>query len=350
MSKKNLSILIIVILFILSVIFCVPFNKSYKVTEVVSPTKFILGEKSITIPHLRTFDSEFSENNKELSKLFNISEEEAFVLGNLSKYWAKNLMEGRRVYIKDDNDLIFYKYSYRDKFLYSGYCIKNGQVINNIVFKRNLKTIRRNVYRILDLETDKVYTINDKEIRGLKNYLILRKSHLPENYLKKNGYTKPPFKFDNGQVKVIFSDSTSQLKPNRDCNTLICKEILNNINNSKKSIDIAIYGYSRVPEIEKALKFAQARGVKIRLVYDSDIKGENIYPDTSVIANLIFNNNNDSKSADARNIMHNKFYIFDEEILITGSANLSHTDMSGFNSNSIIVLKSSEVAKIYKSD
>ena len=45
--------------------------------------------------------------------------------------------------------------------------------------------------------------------------------------------------------------------------------------------------------------------------------------------------------------MHNKFYIFDNKIVITGSANLSHTDMSGYNSNAIIVIKSAEVAKIY---
>ena len=48
--------------------------------------------------------------------------------------------------------------------------------------------------------------------------------------------------------------------------------------------------------------------------------------------------------------MHNKFYIFDDKILITGSANLSHTDMSGFNSNSIVVINSSEAAKIYKEE
>ena len=53
---------------------------------------------------------------------------------------------------------------------------------------------------------------------------------------------------------------------------------------------------------------------------------------------------------ESQNIMHNKFYIFDNKILITGSANLSHTDMSGFNSNSIVVINSNEVAKIYKTE
>ena len=48
--------------------------------------------------------------------------------------------------------------------------------------------------------------------------------------------------------------------------------------------------------------------------------------------------------------MHNKFYIFDNKTVITGSANLSHTDMSGFNSNSIIVINSSKIANIYKEE
>ena len=80
------------------------------------------------------------------------------------------------------------------------------------------------------------------------------------------------------------------------CNKFVCKEVLKNINNSKESIDIAIYGYSRIPEIETALKSAQERGVKIRLVYDSDKNGGNIYPATDVIAKLIQNSKNDRYS------------------------------------------------------
>ncbi len=37
---------------------------------------------------------------------------------------------------------------------------------------------------------------------------------------------------------------------------------------------MAIYGYSRVPEIEKAFQEAIKRGVKIRLVYDLDSQGK----------------------------------------------------------------------------
>ena len=111
---------------------------------------------------------------------------------------------------------------------------------------------------------------------------------------------------------------------------------------------VLIYGYSSTPAIENAILSAQARGVEIRLVYDSDAKGGNIYPDTDKFANMIPNRKSDFGTREARQTMHNKFYIFDDSTVITGSANLSHTDMSGFNSNSIIVIKSEQVAKIYK--
>ena len=113
---------------------------------------------------------------------------------------------------------------------------------------------------------------------------------------------------------------------------------------------MAIYGYSATPLIEEALKNAINRGVRVRMVYDVDSKGENIYPDTKKLVSLIKSNKSDINSAESKNIMHNKFYIFDDKILITGSANLSHTDMSGFNSNSILVVKSADIAQVYKNE
>ena len=125
---------------------------------------------------------------------------------------------------------------------------------------------------------------------------------------------------------------------------------INIVNKAQKTIDIAIYGYSTVPAIETALRNALNRGVKLRLVYDLDNKGKNIYSNTLDLISLVSNNNNDGNSQEAQSIMHNKFYIFDDKILITGSANLSHTDMSGFNTNSIIVINSDKIAKIYKNE
>ena len=79
-----------------------------------------------------------------------------------------------------------------------------------------------------------------------------------------------------------------------------------------------------------------------------DSKGNNIYENTSNLAKLIQNTQSDRNSKEASFIMHNKFYIFDNKTVITGSANLSHTDMSGYNSNAVVVINSEEAANIYR--
>lgn len=348
MLKKILSIAFVILMFAISAVFFIPHDKTYSVLDVKSPTEIVLDSGIFKLEDLDSFDSAFTEHNRRLAKKLDISEEEAFVLGNLSKYQTSNLLKGRKVYIKE-NDLIFFKYSYRDKFLYSGYCIKNSEPFYKDGFETRLKEIRRAKYEVLDLDTDNVYELTDSQIRTLKNCLVIRKSHLPK--IKKQIIKPVPTQIlDKGFIKIFFADSTTKLKPDRTCSSSICKEILTGINNSRNTIDMAVYGYSRVPAIENALKSAKDRGVKIRLVYDSDQKGGNIYDATDVLAKLIPQNMNDFKSPEAANIMHNKFYIFDDKILITGSANLSHTDMSGFNTNSIVVINSEEAAKIYKTE
>lgn len=338
-------------MFVLSTVFLIPHDKTYKVDDVISPVSFILNGEEFVFKDITAFDSEYSTKNSQLAKQLNITEEEAFILGHLGKYWASNLMKGRHVYIKDGEDLIYLKYSYYQKFLYSGFCIKDSKPYFQEGFDKKLKEIRGARYQVLDLETEKVYQINDKEVSKLKNYILIRKSHLPKKpVLLLPRITPPEQIFEKGKIKIFFADSTTKLKPDRNCSSSICREVLTNINNAQESIDMAIYGYSRVPVIEKALSEAMRRGVKIRLVYDLDSAGKNIYPDTNIIVKLLSDNISDKVSPEAGSIMHNKFYIFDDKTLITGSANLSHTDMSGFNSNSIVVIDSAEAAKIYKTE
>ena len=45
--------------------------------------------------------------------------------------------------------------------------------------------------------------------------------------------------------------------------------------------------------------------------------------------------------------MHNKFFIFDNQKVWTGSANITGTDLTGFNANYAILINSNEVANIY---
>ena len=344
MLKKSLSIGFVILVFIFIMIFSFPRDKKYFVEEIKSPIEIKLSNNRIfKITDLETFDDKFSMHNKVLAFQNVITEEEAFILGNLAKYWASNLIKGRKVIIKDDNDLIFYKYGYRGKFLYSGFCFDDSKPFYKEAFEKRLTEIRRARYKVIDMKTEKIYNVTDKEVRNLENYIIIRKSHL-----SKQKYVQRIFK--NKNIKIFLTDSTTKWQPDRNCTTSLCQEILFNINNADKSIDLALYGYSRIFAIEEALKNAIKRGVKIRLVIDMDDKGKNIYPDTERLLTIVSAYKDDRFSNESQKLMHNKFCIFDDKILITGSANLSHTDMSGFNSNSVIVIDSLDIAKIYKQE
>ncbi len=351
---RYISIFIIVISFIIYSVFFIPKDKQVYVKKVLSPVEIILdSDEKVELENFETFDTMFTQRNKELAKKFNLTEEEAFILGNFAKNWAKNLLEGREVYITD-NDLIFYKFSYYEKFWNTPYCIKDGEITNKEAFQKQLNTIRKQKYVLLNTQTNVVYPIDKTNAKTIKYYLVVPKRYArlirAKETEKVNLGGKYKSTLDLGDIKIIVSDNTSKILPDKNCSSDICREILKNINYSKESIDIAIYGYSQTFAIENAIKEAIKRGVKIRLVYDLDSSGENIYPDTKMFTDLIKDKNCDINSSNPNYIMHNKFYIFDNKTVITGSANLSHTDMSGFNTNSIIVLKSPKAANIYKTE
>ena len=350
MLKTKLCIIFIAVMFVLSFVFIVPHEKSYKIVNIKSPTEVVLDNGELKINDFDCFDGFYSDKNRKLSKKLDITEDEAFILGNLGKYWTENLVKNRRVYLDNNGDFRYYKFSYKTKFYYSGYCLRNGEPCYKEGFENRLSSIRKGDYKVLDLDSNNVYPPAYENVKNLKNYLVIRKSHLPRKTLNQIAPKDKNRILDMGDIKIYFSDFTTKLKPDRTCSSDICKVLLKNINKANKTIDVAIYGYSRVPEIETALNNALKRGVKIRLVYDLNQKGENIYPDTNIISNIITDNKTDKDSFESNRIMHNKFYIFDDEVLITGSANLSHTDMSGFNSNSIAVINSKEISKIYKAE
>ena len=335
------------LLFINFLIFMNPSIEETYVNEVTSPVEIKLkGNVVYRLNDFDCFDSYYSSKNTNLASKLNLSEDEAFILGNLAKYWAKNLLDNRKVYVNND-DLIYYKYSYKRKLENSAFCIKDGKFTNNFAAQKMIKKIRKSNYMIFDLDTE-LYLPLDKNFQA-KNYIVVRKGYKKSKKFlaKTKTISAVPLALNNGNFKIIISDFTQKLKPDRNCSTEMCKEILNNINSAKTSIDFAIYGYSSVPSIENAIKNAKARGVKIRLVYDIDSTGGNIYPNTNELVKLVGNAKSDALSKEKSAIMHNKFYIFDNKIVITGSANLSHTDMSGYNSNAIIVINSPAVAKIY---
>ena len=180
-------------------------------------------------------------------------------------------------------------------------------------------------------------------------------------------------------VQIFYVDPMVYKRPKNNCSNDACKSLLNIINNSEKSINFAIYGIGDEDKIYKALINAKKRGVKIQGIADMNINNKNPYFDTwKLINDLEFvktdyltdiklleeqkiQNKYSLKIKDYAKIkdgnkikvpgaiMHNKFFIVDNEYVWTGSTNVSSSCMS-YNANNVILIKSKDVATIYQNE
>ena len=144
-TKTLTATLVILLLIAFSLL---PKEKEFCVKNVISPTEIQLNNDEILkFDNIQTFDASYSSKNKELATKLGISEDEAFIIGNLAKYWSQNLLNGRDVLI-ENNDLIYYKYSYQKKLGNSAFGIKNNEPCRKTAFEKLLKSIRRTKYGI----------------------------------------------------------------------------------------------------------------------------------------------------------------------------------------------------------
>ncbi len=361
---KKLFYLFTLILFIGTFCYIEYKNSFFDVLEIKSPSEFVLDfnhnksyepDESISFPDIKILP-----NPKD-----NLSDKELFIFNELSRNFTKDLLLNKKVQYRNNTMFVGNK-SYVEEFNKAGFNYeKSSKEYSNLV-----KRIRENNFYILNLYNYRIHKFECKYALKSENYRLYEEKDLPQKavkcklcfkqskeYNKTINNFKNPQTISNGEIKVFYTDLTTKLKPDTNCSSDICKNILSEINKSKTNIDMAIYGYQRIPQIDSAIKSALARGVKIRMVYDLDRYGNSIYADTKELANLIKNTKNDNyaesqiKTKYNNNlIMHNKFFIFDNKTVITGSANLSPTDMSGFNTNAAVLINSPEIAKIYSNE
>ena len=163
-------------------------------------------------------------------------------------------------------------------------------------------------------------------------------------------------------IQMFFLNPLKQHRPQNKCNTQACKALLKNINDTQESIDFAIYGINEQDKIFKALIKAQKRGVRIRWVTDLNERNKNIYYDTYSLMRKIPTYKTDylSQQKEAERtknykfpqtaIMHNKFFIFDNQKVFTGSTNISGYCLTGYNSNVSILINSTSIANVYREE
>ncbi len=372
--KKFTIIIFLIFIGFISFYFSEQEDNKYRIWKINSPTEIfadtnhngIFDETTpITFPETKFI--EHNQNYNEDKILSKLTEEEKFFLEYEAKLFSERTLKNRYVEITENTINVSGK-NYEEILGSSGLFYKENETSKQNLIKK-IRAINLNDYYIYNLKSGKLHKLSCKSGRESKKYKIVYKSFKNENSKLcrscfkyqtpvQKGITQeftPPkvsnFKdtTEHSGIKIYFLDLNKIFIPTVSCTTSACKDLKQEINNAKTSIDFAVYGINNQPEITEALKNAANRGVKIRWVCDFDKKNNNYYPDTEKLKKFLpdFTTDEAYEKKNKTSIMHNKFFIFDNQKVWTGSANITGTDLTGFNANYAILINSNEVANIY---
>lgn len=375
---KKLACLILFFILSSILIFSLKKNDSYRVLKVKNAYEFYVDYNQNNVAD----KDEYVTIDISNTDYYKLNEVDAAEIDYLSTDFAKKklLNKNVKIYRNGTNATVMIdNYDYKSLLIQKGYLpVKNNKALvdNNLKYAKTLNLVSYNV------KSHKYHKLDCEYAFSAADYVIIKFKDLPSSaqpckhchnkYFAKNKYQKhEKFKYPRDvcekylpiykdkYLEFYVTDFTKYYYPSSKCLTTACMSLVREINSAKHNIDFAIYGTDNQPEVINALYRANNRGVKIRWVYDTDKHGKTIYlenfklkktlteakSDIEYNKNLILKNN---KYKDA--IMHNKFFIFDNAKVWTGSANISQTDLSGFNANSVILIKSRDIADIYEKE
>lgn len=206
-----------------------------------------------------------------------------------------------------------------------------------------------------------------------------------------------------GSLELILNDPKGRTQPADVCDVRVCTSLLERINGAKESIDLALYGMRDQSALLNALIRARGRGVRVRVVVDRDVNGENYYSSTPALISAVGAENvSDDEETDrtsARHnrdvfdesanrcdrprgfegppqclaydlgdkcilgvhasreplifqgdIMHHKFAVIDRQYVWMGSTNASDSGTGGYNANLVVSVDDATVAQWYTAE
>ena len=293
-----------------------------------------------------------------------------------SNEFLKDLLLGKKVSFENSLNIFYEEHFKKTKIFFNGedislILLKNGfarQDTNfyfpNFNLKENYENIKKNRekfskydVRILNTKSKVYHTKECKYASLISNPILMLKENIPKDYKEcslcrvKNNLGRKPEKeviesrkpdFSFGIFEVFFIDPNKYPYPSKNPRTNLAQALLYNIENSKSTIDFAILGFENQEEILRALINAKKRGVKVRAVVDSNPVSGDVYCHTYKIRE-----NFDTRDDNSPSIMHNKFFIFDGQKVLTTSANISSTGVGGYNSNIGFIINSKVIASLY---
>jgi len=345
------------------------YNK-LQILAVQSPSKVIVDlNKNVQIDDDETVNifgiKDFEYNNNIITNA------QTLYINYLFSKWAKRNLNNKFADFSlknNDYELKISGNDYSKSVLNQSFALPNIEENKQYFSKKNLskklEPIDKDNLVLINKANRKLHRLDCKYARLAHNFAII-----PLNIAQANGF-KPcnychshrknhSIQFDNlippppfiktSDIEVFFIDSSNTNKPDTSCSQLACRTLLKEINSAKDSIDIAIYGIEAQPKLLNAIVNAQNRNVKIRLITDVDANNGSYYKDNKVLISKIKDNITD-KNSSPKYIMHNKFLIFDNKKVWTGSSNLTSTDFSNFNTNYNILTSSPRIVNTYIND
>jgi len=376
---RHISLVGIILIFFMFLGFdC--WKKSEKIVmKIITPTVFEIDLNNnqifddgelICLPEITSFLTQMSQ--KEFAEKLNISFKDSIALGYIAEEYSEKILNGERVKLKFTGEktsdcryanVYINNIDFSKKLADEGFGIINSKIVNKEKFYEKLKIAQKLNLVILNHTSNKYHTLDCQYGQIARDTIILKKSQLPvdsvpckfchiNNKKESNKVETYPLIISNGSIKLLLTDFTLKLKPDSKCDSNVCREFVSLINNTNKNIDMALFGYDNIPEVNTALINAINRGVKIRLVYDENNDNIKYYESTNDLANIVNESKSDrsSNTAETNMLMHNKFIVFDNQKVLTGSMNFSKTGLSGFNSNSMLIINSKEIAQKYTNE
>lgn len=365
--KALYSLLIFIFLIISSYLYYEDQTKC-AVYRIVSPTEIFIDinrnliydeKEPIKVENLHYINM---ENNPIEFK--DLTENQKFFLNYKAFRTSQLILKDKYVRIVD-GIIIVDGFKYNDLLKESGFFYTNTPE-SKAKLLEYIKSINLDDYVLYNTKSKRYHSLDCKEGKKSKNYRIIKKINLDENAIGcknciideetketletiKESTPINSSRIEKGKISVIYTDLNETFLPTTKCETKACKVLKNEIDSAEETIDFAVYGINNQPEIYNALVNAYNRGVKIRWVADYDKKDQNYYPDTLKLQKIITTYNTDKETdlSGQSAIMHNKFFIFDNKKVFTGSANITSTDIAGFNSNISVLLNSEQVAKMF---
>jgi len=135
---------------------------------------------------------------------------------------------------------------------------------------------------------------------------------------------------------LVHADTKVYFSPNGGCQEAVISEITQ----AQKSIDIAMYSITS-REIAQAIVKAKGRGVKVKIVLDKSQILEHFSK-----SKYLINKDVDVKFHLGPGLMHDKFAVIDDHILLTGSFNWTASGEMK-NSENLLVLTDDRLAQKY---